>query len=73
MLLEKKISYRDFFPVLIDGEEPEKTLFVAKELGPQAAHFIPNAQTERIFLHCNTSNPQTITVYYMTGLPEIEP
>ena len=33
VLLEKKISYRDFFPVLIDGEEPEKTLFAAKELG----------------------------------------
>lgn len=33
VLMEKKISYRDFFPVLIDGEEPEKTLFAAKELG----------------------------------------
>ncbi|MDE6903785.1 MAG: hypothetical protein K2P76_02370 [Lachnospiraceae bacterium] len=33
VLLEKNVSYRDFFPVLIDGEEPEKTLFTAKELG----------------------------------------
>lgn len=33
VLLEKQISYRDFFPVLIDGQEPEKTVFAAGELG----------------------------------------
>lgn len=38
VLLEKKISYRDFFPVLIDGEEPDKTLFTAKELGEDLNH-----------------------------------
>ena len=33
VLLQKHISYRDFFPVLVDGQEPEKTLFAAGELG----------------------------------------
>lgn len=35
VLQEKNISYRDFFPVLVDGEEPEKTLFTVKELAPE--------------------------------------
>lgn len=34
VLAEKKIHYRDFFPVFVDGEEPEKTLLAAQELGP---------------------------------------
>ncbi|MCM1257949.1 MAG: hypothetical protein NC307_08860 [Roseburia sp.] len=33
VLFAKQISYRDFYPVLVDGEEPEKTLFAAGELG----------------------------------------
>lgn len=35
VLQEKGISYRDFFPILIDGEDSEKTLFTAKELAPE--------------------------------------
>lgn len=35
VLVEKNISYRDFFPVFVDGQEKEKTLFSAKKLDPE--------------------------------------
>ena len=38
VLAEKHIGYQEFFPVLVDGQEPEKTLFAAGELGEDLNH-----------------------------------